>query len=253
MVEALVALVVLVCSGVVLVCGAGVWWWRWWRWCWWLGGALACCCTPVILPFHSSNPSTLTPYTPPHTRYYHLLYGTLSTAAMASIAFGYSRKVRFQAPLQWALRAGPPPARLAVCFGLQALGLAGVAQSLPKLQSPYGPPATEESASASLASASLASASLSSAASASPTPPTPPTPPHPPPLSPSSAHGPATRPVPPPAVPWAIRCPFDFVDGNLNGDGSGGPRGLDRVSRHPGLWSFAGTRKKEEKYMCKLY
>ena len=36
---------------------------------------------------------------------------------------------------------------------------------------------------------------------------------------------------------WKVRCPFDFTD-NKNPD-SNAVRGLERISRHPGLWSFA--------------
>ena len=66
-------------------------------------------------------------------RNYHSLYGTISTAACASIAYGYMQ-IRGAPPLQWA--AGPPSARIGIAFGLQAFGLASAAQFLPKLQIP---------------------------------------------------------------------------------------------------------------------
>ena len=67
---------------------------------------------------------------------YHALYGTISTVACASIALGYHR-IRTAGPMQWAAGAAPPASRLAACFALQAIGLAGLAQSAPKLQLPF--------------------------------------------------------------------------------------------------------------------
>ena len=67
---------------------------------------------------------------------YHALYGTVSTVATASIGYAYLFKVRGAKPLQWALGAAPPLWRLALGFGLQAFGLAAMAQRLPKLQVP---------------------------------------------------------------------------------------------------------------------
>ncbi|MGK3748680.1 MAG: hypothetical protein ACI8RD_000972 [Bacillariaceae sp.] len=38
---------------------------------------------------------------------------------------------------------------------------------------------------------------------------------------------------------FQVRCPFDFADKRLEkGDGDFSIRGLERISRHPGLWSF---------------
>ena len=71
---------------------------------------------------------------------YHLLYGSVSTAATASIIYAYAAKARGALPLQW---SGPTPAwRLAIGFGLQALGLAGMSQSLPRIQMPLRVAAT---------------------------------------------------------------------------------------------------------------
>ena len=35
-----------------------------------------------------------------------------------------------------------------------------------------------------------------------------------------------------------VRCPFDFNDKRLESNDPYGARGLERISRHPGLWSF---------------
>lgn len=103
---------------------------------------------------------------------YHLLYGTLSTLATASIGYAYLRKVRNAAPLQWPIGAAPPGFRLGLCFGLQALGLAGMASALPKLQIP-------------VARADGNTGDLPAA---------------------------VAQPAPSqPARAWAVRCPFDFA------------------------------------------
>ena len=35
-----------------------------------------------------------------------------------------------------------------------------------------------------------------------------------------------------------VRCPFDFNDKRLESSDPYGARGLERISRHPGLWAF---------------
>lgn len=135
---------------------------------------------------------------------YHLVYGSISTAACASIAYAYLKKVQSAPPLQWPLHASPPAWRLVLAFGLQALGLAGFAQAMPKLQIPYGPAAVDNN-----------SSSAPGAATA-------------------SEHIGTT---PSPAKAWKARCPIDFTkpadDGSVHG--------AERVSRHLGLWSFASV------------
>jgi uncharacterized membrane protein len=73
---------------------------------------------------------------------YHRLYGSLSTAATASILYAYVVKARGALPLQWA--GAPPVWRLVIGFGLQALGLAGMSQSLPRIQMPVRVAATSQ-------------------------------------------------------------------------------------------------------------
>ena len=68
---------------------------------------------------------------------YHALYGGISTTACLSIAYGYFKKVQHAPPLQWPLAAAVPASRMACAFALQAAGLAGAAQALPKLQVPF--------------------------------------------------------------------------------------------------------------------
>ena len=132
---------------------------------------------------------------------YHALYGTISTVATASIGYAYLFKVRGAAPLLWSLSSTPPLWRLALGFGLQAAGVAAMAQSLPRLQSPVTtavePP-------------------------------------------PAASH----QPQPPQATALRAQCPFDFAEAGAahgaDADGSG-PRGLARVTRHPGFWSLAAV------------
>ena len=65
---------------------------------------------------------------------YHRLYGSFSTVATASIIYAYVVKARGALPMQWV--GGPPAWRLVIGFGLQALGLTGMSQTLPRLQMP---------------------------------------------------------------------------------------------------------------------
>jgi prenyl protein peptidase len=127
---------------------------------------------------------------------YHLLYGSISTAACASIAYGFMRKVRNTTPLMWPLATSPPPLRLALSFGLQAMGLAGFAQALPRMRSMYGE--AEQ---------------------------------------PEKIVGPATG-KPKSTV---LRCPMDFTGNDELKLQTDGVHGLERVTRHAGLWSFAAV------------
>lgn len=148
---------------------------------------------------------------------YHYLYGFLSTAAVGSILYGYRYKVKSAGPFAWPVGAAAPPAAKVASFALQALALGMASQSFPKLQIPVH-----------VASDSVIEPRQSAVA----------------------AVGPA---VPgdeaPPSRQWKVRCPFDFTDSKSqtgddksnptrNPDGSVQLHGLDRVSRHPGLWSF---------------
>lgn len=146
---------------------------------------------------------------------YHYLYGFLSTAAVGSIIYGYRYKIRGAGPFAWPAGAAAPPAVRVASFAVQALALGMASQSFPKLQIPVH-------------LASEPSESRQSAAVVGP-----------------------SVPADEPAAPrqWKVRCPFDFTDSKSqtgtdkanptrNPDGSIQLRGLDRVTRHPGLWSF---------------
>ena len=126
---------------------------------------------------------------------YHLLYGTISTLAMASTGFAYFKRVRGAAPLQWHPTSAPPALRVGLSFALQGLGLAMFVQAFPKLQMPVGAAKTEADAPQPNAAAS-------------------------------------------PPRAWAVRCPFDFTDGRRRAESTEVAYGVERVSRHSGLWSF---------------
>ena len=154
---------------------------------------------------------------------YHGLYGTLSTIAMGSVAYGYRYKVRGSSPFAFNPAAGgrAGPAALTASFALQALALGMVSQSAPKLQIPVH--LVDGSGSAGTAT-TAAAASMASTASTAPT-------------APAAVSGGGSQ--------WKVRCPFDFSDSQSQ---TGVPKGtkqqadqlagLDRITRHPGLWSF---------------
>lgn len=143
---------------------------------------------------------------------YHYLYGFLSTAAVGSIMYGYRYKVRGAGPFSWPVGAAAPPAAKAASFIVHAVALGMASQTFPKFQIPVH--MTSDTAESAVAVGPAVPASV-------------------------------------PAAPrqWKVRCPFDFTDSksqtgadksnpHRNLDGSVELHGLDRVTRHPGLWSF---------------
>ena len=129
---------------------------------------------------------------------YHTVYNAVSACACASLGFGYLYRVHTTAPPLRSVSA------LAVGAGfvLQALGLAGLAQAAPRLQSPLTS-ATDAS--------SLPTASSLPVAAAAPR-------------------------------QWIIQCPMDFRgEASKVVTSSDGLHGLHRVSRHPLLWSLGAV------------
>lgn len=125
---------------------------------------------------------------------YHMAYNILSTAACASIGYGFFRYGK----LGGAVISPRGPVGLVLGITLQGLGLAGLSQLAPALQIPIG----------------LRTVSNTSSNSGSSN-------------SPNAAV----------ESKFFVRCPMDF---RQNNSGSG-ISGLDRVSRHPALWSFGLT------------
>lgn len=137
---------------------------------------------------------------------YHYAYGTLSTAAMSSVFYGYFRKVKDAPPL---LFKGPVPLGAKVAsFMCLSLGLGMASQIPPKIQIPVEF-VTNNSADENNTIATSAAAEVA----VGPAPPT----------EEGGGGG------------WKVRCPFDFTD---NKDTNSPVHGLERISRHPGLWSF---------------
>lgn len=119
---------------------------------------------------------------------YHAAYGTLSTAAMVSVAYAYRYKLG-ASPYS----SGVPLFHKGMAFVSVSLGLILVSQTLPKFQLPVtmvSPP-------------------------------------------PSITNNPTV------AVPnnrsFRVQCPFDFTDKKLS---HGAVHGIERITRHPGLWSM---------------
>ena len=139
---------------------------------------------------------------------YHAVYGACSTAAMASILYSY-RKLKLQ---QTVTMMALSPLRLGGAFVPIGLGLILASQAAPKLQVPVELRRPSSSLDAANTTESNALA------------------------------------VPPPAAQsftLKVRCPFDFTDHSHPAqDEATTPvsvHGLDRVSRHPGLWAFGLT------------
>lgn len=123
---------------------------------------------------------------------YHLVYGTLSTIATASIGYAYFKlnNTKSNMPSNLVLwRHKPTLAAGFASWAVLSVGLVMASQAAPKMQIPV-----------TLASSSSTSSSTLSSLS--------------------------------------VRCPFDFSDKNHNDFVGGSVHGLDRISRHPGLWSF---------------
>ena len=129
---------------------------------------------------------------------YHAVYGTLSTIATGSIGYAYLYKIPKNAP-PLLWNAAPLPARIAA-WAFLSLGASMASQALPKLQIPFAYVNTRPKE--------------------------------------ETTATPAT--VEQSLGQWKVQCPFDFTDSKAAGSSSSQeePHGLDRISRHPGLWSM---------------
>lgn len=136
---------------------------------------------------------------------YHLAYGALSTAAMTSIAYAYVRKVRNSEPLLWSLTCPAPLGAKVAGFVCLGLGLGIASQMPPSIQIPVHFVGENVDAPGEVGDA----APLSSA-------------------GPLHIDGREKK-------GWQVRCPFDFTD---NKETNSPVHGLERITRHPGLWSF---------------
>jgi uncharacterized membrane protein len=140
---------------------------------------------------------------------YHGLYGTFSTAACASIAYAYFYRLTPIAAVTAAAtsRSLPIVVSTIASWMLLSSGMIMASQSIPTLQNPL------EFRSSAPPSASAVNVPANNTRNNNDT----------------------------PSSSWQlrVRCPFDFVDSSSRmSTTSEEPRGLDRISRHPGLWSF---------------
>lgn len=150
----------------------------------------------------SENRSTLIRHTSDDT--YHIAYGALSTCAMTSVLYGYFYKVKDAAPFLWRVGSVVPlGARLGSWICL-SLGLGMVSQMPPKLQIPI-----HFSGEATAVADEQTGQTTNSTTNV--------------PLNNPQKGG------------WKVRCPFDFTD---NKSPTSEVHGLERITRHPGLWSF---------------
>lgn len=138
---------------------------------------------------------------------YHNVYGLISTAAVGSIVYAYVNKARNVPPLLWTVATAPLPSRIA-SWMLLSVGLGMASQTLPKFQMPlaYVPTTT----------------------TAEPV---------------HDKDAPAmSQEAPTKKSSFQVRCPFDFADAKkqkLSNGTTPDLYGLERISRHPGLWSMA--------------
>ena len=131
---------------------------------------------------------------------YHACYGLCSTIAMGSVGYAY-KLVRGAGPLLWTTSQGAPLSGKIGSFVCLGLGLGMVSQMPPKLQIP-------------VEYRGASSGEIQ-------------------PTNPDSINSNMQKREP---MGFKVRCPFDFTD-NKNPD-SNTVTGLERISRHPGLWSF---------------
>jgi len=131
---------------------------------------------------------------------YHYVYGTFSTTACASVGYAYFQKVKNVGPFAWAIKSPVPLGAKALSFAALSIGFGIASQTFPKFQIPIHY-VNEEPA---LRAGSNISEDITISNTGS---------------------------------KWKVQCPFDFTDARSQTD-TFELHGLDRISRHPGLWSF---------------
>jgi prenyl protein peptidase len=134
---------------------------------------------------------------------YRTLYSSLSTIAVASIGIGYFRFGRGQGPMLWKPTGFVPQT---AAFVTQAAGLVGFSQLIPPLQLPF----------------SVNDATTTAPGHAHP-----------------SIGADAAKSAQSAVAPLGLkaRCPIDF-DHSRKLEGRGDVSGMQRITRHPVLWSM---------------
>jgi len=152
---------------------------------------------------------------------YRMAYGTCSTVAMGSILYGYFYKVKDMSPYRFS-KSIPTSMKIGA-FMVQGLGAFMVSQMFPKFQIPVH--LTNDKHDTSIENGSnISTASVSS--------------------DPTSSSATTNN-----NKQWVVRCPFDFsadkepeptMESTTNTPQPYiyQPRGVERITRHPGLWSM---------------
>ena len=178
---------------------------------------------------------------------YHIAYGSASSVAMISILYGYINKVRNAPPYVWPLGSAAPLSARIMSFACLSLGLGLVGQLPPKIQIPVHfvsrvnndwddnigdgderSGGNQNNPSGKLLTNDNVAQSATATAATS--------------MQEERAGG---------GGGWKVRCPFDFtdkrkIDATTTTDGNGKfdtpatvqLHGIERITRHPGLWSF---------------
>ena len=136
---------------------------------------------------------------------------------MSSVFYGYFKKVKHAQPLLWGLNAPAPLGAKIASFVCLGVGLGMASQIPPKVQLPVEfVGGNDDGGVDNNDNSPIATSSASVAAG--------------PPLPATAIETEQTE-----KSGWKVRCPFDFTD---NKDTSNPVHGLERITRHPGLWSF---------------
>lgn len=143
---------------------------------------------------------------------YILAYSSLSTATCGSIAYGL---VRYGVG-QNAFIARRSPIALMAGFALQTAGLVGLSQTLPPLQIPV---ALKSGSDHDIASSSSITGLSQQPYDIGPGPPV--------------VASPTTN-----GFSFTLRCPIDYQQSRNAKEGSDGAYGIERITRHPTLWSL---------------
>ena len=146
---------------------------------------------------------------------YHAVYGTLSTIATCSIGYAYYTirqtvaTQRLQDLALWKTGKAPPTMNAFGAWCFLSVGLVMASQAAPKMQIPFALVPTT-------AGGTTATTTTT-----------------------TGQQGPSAPPPPPSSSSYKfqVRCPFDFSDKN-NAKDANQVTGIERISRHPGLWSL---------------
>jgi len=151
---------------------------------------------------------------------YHMVYGTFSTIASASIGYSYVRLRRhYKNTVKQAMKLTPKhPSMIMASWLVLTVGMNMIAQTAPKFQIPF------EFASPSSPSLSLQQQQQNEIQKVD-----------------NNIGSVSSNKKPKSSWQMQVRCPFDFTDKRQSDSSKEDSSiyGLERVTRHPGLWSFS--------------